>query len=98
MLFIKVRALDTPVQVYYWIVPDTFLKRDPTGAEVVRYGKVVGKFENEVVAFSTEDYYEHVWNRIYIAAVQKHCIDKVIKRRFVVYRCLFYIWCDGGKV
>ena len=64
MLFIKVKVLEEQVQVYYWIVPDTFLKQDPTGAEVVRYGKVIGKFENEIVAFVTEDYYEHIWNQI----------------------------------
>ena len=64
------------------MIPDKYTSRRITEVDVVRYGEYAGIFDHEVVTISTVDYFESVWNTIYISVVYDTCVRRMIKRRF----------------
>ena len=83
VLFVKVKVNQPNANLFYWILPDKYIKKTISETEVVKNAKYIGTFDREVVTFSTVDYFEYVWNTIYISVVSDSCVKRMIKRRFL---------------
>ncbi|KAK8821515.1 hypothetical protein WA556_001966, partial [Blastocystis sp. ATCC 50177/Nand II] len=82
VLFMKVKMLDNAV-LHYLILPDGYNTKQVRDVDVAKYGKLVGKCENEVVTIATTDYFEYSWNVVFFAISSNGCVMKMIKRRFL---------------
>lgn len=96
-LFVKVKVNQPNAHLFYWILPDKYIKKTISETEVVKNAKYIGTFDSEVVTFSTVDYFEYVWNTIYISVVTDSCVRRMIKRRFLpLWGCLLMVICGSG--
>ncbi len=93
----KVKMLDNAV-LHYLILPDGYNTKQVRDVDVAKYGKLVGKCENEVVTIATTDYFEYSWNVVFFAISSNGCVMKMIKRRFLPCGCLLAIRVHGIEV
>ena len=83
VLFLSLHCLEK-VQVYYSVFPVGYSTQSISEKMVIDSGVFAGTFDREMVTIALRDFYPYVKNMLYMVAITKDCMTKVIRRKFFV--------------
>ena len=83
VVFVSVKLNANSTNLFYWVVPSGYAKKEIRDRDILQYATFAGSFEREIVTLAITDYYPYVKNVLYIVSTTVSCVQKVIKRRFL---------------
>lgn len=83
VLFVSVKLNTNTSNLYYWVIPSGYAKKEVRDRDIPTYGTFAGSFQREIVTLVITDYYPYVKNVLFLASTTTTCVQKMIKRRFL---------------